>query len=140
MTNKEYYKENLKELVVSIDTITKGCSFITQNILPQYDITCDDVGCGTCTLLSILWLEEEHKEENINWSKVPIDTKVLVRNEKGEVWKRRHYAGETDISGYPFVYKGGRTSFTGDMFDNEVYNYTEIYIPEKCIEEIEDEN
>ena len=32
------------------------------------------------------------KREKVDWAKVPVDTKVLVRNSKDEEWQRKHFA------------------------------------------------
>ena len=54
-------------------------------------------------------------EEVVDWSKVPVDTKILVSdciNGAGEVikWRRRHFAKYEDGKVYAWV--DGKTSFT----------------------------
>ncbi len=48
-------------------------------------------------------------ERPVDWSKVEIDTKVLVKDL--DVWYRRHFAGLSS-TGKPMAFIGGRTSFT----------------------------
>ena len=43
----------------------------------------------------------------------PIDTPVLVRDQDGESWIKRHFAGVSK-KGYPTTFCGGCTSFTAD--------------------------
>ena len=48
-------------------------------------------------------------KEVIDWSKVPVDTKVLV-SEDGKEWSRRHFAKYED--GKVYCFNDGYTSFT----------------------------
>lgn len=47
--------------------------------------------------------------DTVDWSKVPIDTKVMVSDD-GEQWKHRHFA--RCINGRKYTYATGKTSFT----------------------------
>lgn len=60
----------------------------------------------------------------IDWSKVEVDTKVLVRDYDDEVWTRRHFAKYEN--GTIYVYSVGTTSFTTDMFLSS-YNQAKLY-------------
>ena len=46
----------------------------------------------------------------VDWSKVPVDTPVLVTDEKKTYWIRRYFAGYKD--GYVYTWDDGRTSWT----------------------------
>ena len=48
-------------------------------------------------------------EEYLDWSKVPIDTKILV-SEDGEYWIRRYFAKYE--GGHIYAFSDGATSFT----------------------------
>lgn len=56
-------------------------------------------------------------EEVIDWSKVPVDTKILVANcdSEGEVieWKKRHFAKYEN--GIVYAWSDGKTSFTAKL-------------------------
>ena len=57
-------------------------------------------------------------EEVIDWSKVPVDTKILVSNcinGAGEVieWKKRHFAKYEN--GIVYAWYDGQTSFTAEL-------------------------
>lgn len=58
-------------------------------------------------LSSILELDFE---EIIDWSKVPVDTKILVRDHNEEEWRRKYFAKYED--GKIYAWLNGRTSFT----------------------------
>ena len=62
----------------------------------------------TETYFSSQLMRMEFKEA-IDWSKVPIDTKVLV-SKNGKDWSRRHFAEYKD--GKVYCFNDGYTSFT----------------------------
>lgn len=67
-------------------------------------------------------------EEVVDWSKVPVDTKVLVSND-GKEWSRRHFAEYKD--GKVYCFNSGVTSFTvkESYFLNEKasWGYAKLY-------------
>lgn len=48
-----------------------------------------------CTQKRLEWLQQEYKEPEVevDWSKVPIDTPVLVRHHENAEWRERYFAG-----------------------------------------------
>jgi hypothetical protein len=67
-------------------------------------------------------------KEVVDWSKVPVDTKVLVSND-GKEWSRRHFAEYKD--GKVYCFNSGVTSFTvkESYFLNEKasWDYAKLY-------------
>ena len=67
-------------------------------------------------------------EEVVDWSKVPVDTKVLV-SEDGKEWNRRHFAKYED--GKVYCFNGGYTSFTivnyGYLSNAVIWKYAKLY-------------
>ena len=65
-------------------------------------------------------------KEVIDWSKVPVDTKVLV-SDNGEYWFRRYFAKfeEGDV----YCFDSGATSFSVEDDDYEVtiWRYVKLY-------------
>ena len=53
-------------------------------------------------------------EEYLDWSKVPVDTKILV-SDNGDTWHKRHFAKYENGSVYAFP--NGRSSFTTEVSD-----------------------
>lgn len=47
----------------------------------------------------------------IDWSKVPVDTKICVKNQRNDPWKRRHFSHCTP-AGKVCAFRSGTTSFT----------------------------
>ena len=90
---------------------TRFCKdFVKPNILKSDD--CINVGCARCKMLQMLWLMEEHeepKEPEVDWSKVEVDTPILVRDRE-DAWVRRYFAEYID--GVVYAWNGGCTSWS----------------------------
>ena len=71
-------------------------------------------------------LAEMDFEEVIDWSKVPVDTKILVSNEGDKGWKRRYFAKYKD--GKVYVWALGKTSFTANNNEDVTdWEYAKLY-------------
>ena len=68
-------------------------------------------------------------EEVVDWSKVPVDTKILVRESNEEEWTESHFAKYEDGKIYAWAY--GRTSFTIRKYSFEnpctEWKYAKLY-------------
>ena len=83
---------------------------------------CNKINCGECAFCSSSttncldkikeWCESEYVEPEVDWSKVPVDTPVLVRNDESDRWYNRHFAYFED--GKVFAYDFGATSWSAD--------------------------
>ena len=94
MKNREFYKEEILGFMTKADDFCE--EFAMPKILGSYGLKCDDVNCGYCDTLRTLWLEEEYEppaepEPEVDWSKVEVDTPILVSDDKNE-WIERHFA------------------------------------------------
>jgi hypothetical protein len=60
------------------------------------------------------WLEKEYvePEQQVDWSKVKVDTPILVKRSKEAEWERRYFAKFVD--GKVCAWMGGATSWTAD--------------------------
>lgn len=62
----------------------------------------------------------------VDWSKVPVDTKILVRDNKKQEWQRRYFAEYED--GKVYCWDSGLTSFSAhDHVTVSSWNYTKLY-------------
>ena len=61
-------------------------------------------------MLQIVWLMEEYKEPEVDWSKVEVDTPILVRDSENTEWLKKHFAKYKD--GIVYVWNLGRTSWS----------------------------
>ena len=72
--------------------------------------------------------------EVIDWSKVPVDTKVLVKDEEDScVYIKRYFAEFKD--GYIYTWADGKTSFTTQA--KTKWNYGKLYEEQLCDVRIE---
>ena len=55
-------------------------------------------------------------KEYIDWTKVPVDTKILVRNSECSEWNRRYFAKYEN--GKVYAWDNGRTSWSAYNEDN----------------------
>ena len=119
MTNYEKYKE----LVISCILQDSVCDLA--HAAYGYK-PCDERACAECCKFTAEWLNRECAE--IDWSKVSVDTPVLIKVEKGIM--HRHFAKY--YRGYVVVYANGQTSWSND-------GETEAWEPE-CVKFGRDED
>ena len=114
MKNYEKYADKIKKYKVSKDEYFCN-EFIIPHILKKD--SCAGIGCEHCHMLQMIWLLKDYEEPETDWSKVEVDTPILVRQvEKGE-WIKRHFAKYEN--GLVYAWKDSRTSWTS-LYDNEV--------------------
>ena len=73
---------------------------------------CTNTSCDQCKMLQTIWLLEDYEKPEIDWSKVEVDTPILVRDYEGQKWARRYFAKYENETVY--AWDGGRTSWSGD--------------------------
>ena len=104
MKNYEKYADEIKEY-----NGTRFCKdFVEQYILKSDD--CINVGCARCKMLQMIWLMEDYEEPEVDWSKVKVDTPILVRHRLDGEWEKRHFAKYEN--GDVYAWDNGRTSWT----------------------------
>lgn len=108
MTNGEKYEEEIVEILNS-DKKSMCDDFVKKKVLASYGMICN-YECSGCAILKNIWLSKEYKEPEVDWSKVKVDTPILVKSSAGDVWFERHFAKFEDETVY--AWNDGRTSFT----------------------------
>ena len=63
-------------------------------------------------------------EEYLDWTKIPVDAKVLVSDD-GKDWIKRHFAKYEDE--YVYTFRNGHSSFTTEKDDVCRWNYAKLY-------------
>jgi len=58
---------------------------------------------------------EKNNQKEIDWTKVKVDTPILVRDCETDSWKKRYFAKYEDGAVYTFI--NGYTSWTSDNGD-----------------------
>ena len=66
---------------------------------------------------------DEYKEPETDWSKVAVDTPILVRNSKNETWYKRYFAKYED--GKVYAWNDGKTSWSSTG-DNISWSYAKL--------------
>lgn len=116
MTNREKYAEQILDIATSGNCIAvdkKGNICKCEKILCRDCIFSRDNGSDRhCTQKIKEWSELEYVEPHVDWSKVPVDTKVFVRDCDSDPWKPRYFAKFED--GKIFTWINGATSFSRD--------------------------
>lgn len=120
MKNYERYMDEIK----NFDINKSFCDeFVLPYILNISD--CSKVHCGACRLRQTAWLFEEYEESEVDWSKVEIDTPVLVRDAEYENWLKRYFAAYKDGEVYAWV--NGKTSWSTNDDKNVIpWNYAKL--------------
>lgn len=116
MTNREKYAEQIINMAVNDIKITVDKE---GRLSDCFAINCKDCAwssCNQCRKKFREWLEQEYVEPPVDWSKVPVDTKILVRNSEDEEWEKRHFAKFED--GKIFAWTSGITSFSSESSDS----------------------
>ena len=109
MKNYEKYADDIRDY-------KRNSNFCGDFIIPyilKSGSSCGHVTCDICRMLQMLWLLEEYeepKEPETDWSKVEVDTPILVRTDEATQWVRRYFAKYEDGSVY--VWNLGRTSWS----------------------------
>ena len=103
MKNYEKYADEIKEY--------NGFNFCTDFVVPHV-LKSDDCpnNCSKCKMLQMLWLMEDYEEPEVDWSKVEVDTPILVRDSENTEWLKKHFAKYKD--GIVYVWNLGRTSWS----------------------------
>lgn len=65
-------------------------------------------------------------EEVIDWSKIPVDTKVLVSND-GKKWHKRHYLEYVDNLFLHTTFIDGKSEFTNNKNDKCYWRFCKLY-------------
>ncbi len=109
MLNIEKYKDELVEMgVINVDVlvIVEGKPAICR----ATDCSgCEHEGCDYVPKATE-WLFSEYKEQEVDWSKVKVDTPILVKDTEEEEWQRRYFAEFEN--GKVYAWHDGLTSWS----------------------------
>lgn len=103
MKNREKYRDEILNSVFG-GNVEAYCEFAKKNVLPKLTdctkVECDEVSsCTLCRTIFSFWLDEEYTEPpkpEVDWSNVPVDTLVRVRDSEDEEWILRYFKGIGD--------------------------------------------
>lgn len=117
MTNREKYTEKIKEY--------RGKDFCGYFIRPKIlkKESCSHIDCFQCRMIQMLWFDEEYKEPEVDWSKVEVDTPILVRSDPDDEWTKRYFAEYA--YGKVFAWINGATSWSSRSRTHE-WSYAKL--------------
>ena len=89
-TNYEHYKEQLLAYTITIGE----CDFIQEKILKRSCTTEGEPTCEQCRKEILRWLKQPYEEPaiEIDWTKVPVDTPVMIKDDERDSWDKRFFA------------------------------------------------
>mgnify|MGYP000119719933 FL=1 len=114
MLNKEKYMNELLEfactdnkLAITKDGKLRECRGVRCN-----ECAFENDGMASCDNSRRKWMEQEYKEPQVDWSRVPVDTPILVRHSESCGWDRRYFAKYNN--GLVYAWKQGTTSWSAE--------------------------
>ena len=114
MKKREKYKNELIKAYKSGGFKSKELmKFFDDYVVPTYK--CGNyaaINAEKVALLTSLWLDEEYQESEVDWSKVKVDTPILVSVD-GQHWNHKHFAEYRN--GRVYVFYDGATSWTTNL-------------------------
>lgn len=124
MKNREKYADELVDIAINRKQVA-----INKENKP---VKCCDIKCKECLLfkegrscdsLTKEWAEQEYVEPPVDWSKVAVDTPILVSNDN-KYWKKRHFAGFIDRNVCTWI--NGTTSWSAYSTSKECWEYAKL--------------
>ena len=134
MKNREKYIDEIITMAAS----GTSCRFMIDNVMPNFidnnvnvDTLCEDGKCCECSMLFALWLDEEYIEPpkpEVDWSNVPVDTLVRVRDREDQEWILMYFKGISDYDrAHRFMtWCDGATSKTACGGEYMMWKYCEL--------------
>ncbi len=136
MLNIEKYKDKLVELcVIDIDRLAliQGQPRICNSSLLCNECLFNN-NLDFCSDEALNWLFSEYKEPEVDWSKVKVDTPILVKDILKSEWIKRYFAKYEN--GRVYVWEFGKTSWSA-VNEHNVNSWKYAKLAER--EEQEDE-
>lgn len=113
MLNREKYAEEILNIACKGDKIAI-CNGKLTACDDTHCINCDFRRPSECQEKMLKWANSEYVEPQVDWSRVPVDTPILVRHSESCVWDRRYFAKYKN--GLVYAWKQGTTSWSaGDQ-------------------------
>lgn len=114
MTNYEKHKSEIEKFArMGLKVAVKKD---TNEIVSCIDVGsgCDNClfgGYGNCAQKSMAWADAEYIESEVDWSKVAVDTPILVSDDN-EYWYRSYFAKYDNNDHQVWTWRSGRTSWS----------------------------
>lgn len=135
MKNREKFRDEIVRALGDDEVVNgKTCRFVKDNVIPRFvpeenvrENPCGFLTCETCSKMFAFWLEEEYVEPPVDWSKVPVDTLVRVRENENREWCLRYFKGlnKSNFGEKYEAWSNGMTSKTASDGSN-TWKYCEL--------------
>lgn len=111
MLNREKYAKEILDVVCSGHCFAKVDGKITECGRTDCD-ECDFGDSFICMAKAMEWANSEYVEPPVDWSKVAVDTSILVKDVKSGEWNRGYFAMYEN--GTVFTWYHGATSWSAE--------------------------
>lgn len=115
MTNREKFAKQILDIACSGSKIAVNKA--TSEPIACYELECKDCLFNThsyvyCGDKAEKWANSKYVEPPIDWSKVAVDTPILVNDSNDHGWLKRYFAKYEN--GSVFAWNGGKTSWSSE--------------------------
>lgn len=115
MTNREKFAEQILDIACGGSKI--AVNEATLELAPCYKLGCRDClfsfSNTDCRDARKKWANSEYVEPSVDWSKVAVDTPILVNDSNDHGWVKRYFAKYEN--GIVYAWSNGTTSWSGQM-------------------------
>lgn len=109
MLNKEKYEKEILDI---------ACHGFSIALVGDKVVGCRLYRCSECAFRTTVscrnavekWANSEYVEPPVDWTKVPVDTQILVRDYENHEWIRRYFARY--VNGEVLAWRNGTTSWS----------------------------
>lgn len=121
MLNREKYMDEIIKYALSGK---EGIALRNGKIVSCNDDQCQKCDCykEPCEEYIMKWLNSEYEGTTVDWSKVPVDTPILVRDSENEKWYKKHFA---KYDNGIYAWQNGATSWSADS-ESLPWNYAKL--------------
>lgn len=117
MTNREKFVEQILDIACSGSKI--AVNKVTSEPIACYELECKDClfngsDAMSCVDKRIKWANSEYVEPPVDWSKVAVDTPILVNDSNDHRWLKRYFAKYEN--GSVFTWSDGTTSWSSEGY------------------------
>ena len=133
MKNQKYYEKEILKIAITGQAVAVHKDKLEPMVCSK-NVCNDCLNCGENGRCKkdkeaiAKWMNEEYIDpaERIDWSRIAIDTPILVRNDECNIWERGYFAG-IGKDGI-FVYPNGTTNFTQSSREDKpvVYKHARL--------------
>lgn len=128
MTNKEKYGNEIMELAANnLSLGLRGGKPTLCTKIRCEDCDFNEESTGECKGGAYgfrEWLNSECVEPPVDWSKVAVDTPILVRDSEEEAWRKRYFAKYEN--GIVYAWENGVTSWSTDSGDVTDWEFAKL--------------